>query len=235
VANNFICNAGTQELTITRYDVPSYPSSRVNIIANAFERGEMWKIAVPRPPVTSTADIDDASVYIFGNYAFGSGVNDDWDLVGVVVYGSGGYVPLSMSKRRTTPWPDDATFPVTIDPAASVKNLVLSGAGATFPCRDELDERLVDQARDSVGKLGFGAFPAIPVRLPLIYYYPTLAGATPLDDTDSDGMPDDWEIARSLNPNDDADGILDDDSDGYTNLEEYLNEIVESSPNSCNP
>ena len=44
-------------------------------------------------------------------------------------------------------------------------------------------------------------------------------------DTDADGMPDAWEKAHSLNPNA-ADNNGDFDSDGYTNLEEYINEIA---------
>jgi hypothetical protein len=42
-------------------------------------------------------------------------------------------------------------------------------------------------------------------------------------DTDKDGMPDDWEKAHGLNPNDPADANADPDKDGYTNLEEFLN------------
>jgi len=41
------------------------------------------------------------------------------------------------------------------------------------------------------------------------------------DDTDGDGMPDDWELANGLNPReDDSNGDL--DGDGFTNLHEYL-------------
>ncbi|MDB6078811.1 MAG: hypothetical protein JWO82_2558, partial [Akkermansiaceae bacterium] len=39
---------------------------------------------------------------------------------------------------------------------------------------------------------------------------------------DFDGMPDSWEIANYLDPNDPNDGEIDADTDGYTNLEEYL-------------
>ncbi len=39
---------------------------------------------------------------------------------------------------------------------------------------------------------------------------------------DFDGMPDDWETANYLDPNDPYDGEIDADTDGYTNLEEYL-------------
>lgn len=38
-------------------------------------------------------------------------------------------------------------------------------------------------------------------------------------------MPDAWELANGLNPNDAADGALV-QGDGYTNLEHYLNSLV---------
>ena len=43
-------------------------------------------------------------------------------------------------------------------------------------------------------------------------------------------MPDDWEIAHSLNPADAADRNLLDEN-GYTRLENYLNGLVEQNPN----
>ena len=55
--------------------------------------------------------------------------------------------------------------------------------------------------------------------------WPTLASAPAPADTDHDGIPDDWETANGLNPNDASDGAAT-ASDGYTNLEHYLNAIV---------
>ena len=42
-------------------------------------------------------------------------------------------------------------------------------------------------------------------------------------DTDGDGMPNRWENRKGLDPDNAADGALDPDKDGYTNLEDYLN------------
>jgi hypothetical protein len=39
-------------------------------------------------------------------------------------------------------------------------------------------------------------------------------------------MPDDWEASNRLDPANSADGPLDQDGDGYTNVEEYLNSLV---------
>jgi hypothetical protein len=44
---------------------------------------------------------------------------------------------------------------------------------------------------------------------------------TVLADSDHDGLPDEWEVAHGLNPNDPTDAVLDLDQDGQTNLEEY--------------
>lgn len=55
--------------------------------------------------------------------------------------------------------------------------------------------------------------------------WPTLNSLPAPADSDGDGMPDEWETANGLNPDDGSDGVLRGD-DGYTNLENYLNSIV---------
>ncbi len=56
--------------------------------------------------------------------------------------------------------------------------------------------------------------------------WPEMAAGTPPKDSDDDGMPDDWETANGLNPNDPSDANGDADGDGYTNIEEYINGLI---------
>ena len=110
--------------------------------------------------------------------------------------------------------------------AAEAYQSVLAGAGATLPVRDPVDVRTVNMVITGVATNGAHTNG-------IINYpdeaggYPTIAVVSrPADwDTDQDGMPDYWEIEHGLNPNDPADRNGDFDNDGYSNLEEYLNEL----------
>lgn len=57
-------------------------------------------------------------------------------------------------------------------------------------------------------------------------------------DSDGDGMPDQWELAYGLDPNDPSDANLDPDGDGFTNVEEYVGgtePIVDEPPEYVEP
>jgi hypothetical protein len=126
----------------------------------------------------------------------------------------------------------DANEPFAVSsplPEQSAKDAyenVLKYAGAIFPKRDGVDERVVNETRTgtAIGKGVFGR-PGIidmPVAVGGWSQYKTVA--PPLD-TDEDGMPDEWEKKNGLNPNDanDRNKI---DKNGYTMLENYLNELA---------
>ena len=82
--------------------------------------------------------------------------------------------------------------------------------------RDSADARLIEQVRAGTGKMINSQSE--------VGGWPDLAhGDAPID-TDHDGMPDEWERSHGLNPNDPADRNADPDGDGYTNLEECINQ-----------
>ena len=96
---------------------------------------------------------------------------------------------------------------------------ILAQAGASSP-RDAVDERIIADIRNGTGRVidsqeQVGGWPRLPFSIPP-------------RDTDRDGMPDDWEEERQLDPKNSEDRNGDRDHDGFTNLEEYLNSLVDS-------
>lgn len=103
---------------------------------------------------------------------------------------------------------------------------VLAYAGASLH-RDEYDQVVTNDARE--GKASFTSTGIIDnqdqVVLPSgVKGWPELKSLEAPVDTDGDGMPDEWEKANGLDPNDAADGNA--LVDGYTNLEIYMNSLV---------
>lgn len=103
---------------------------------------------------------------------------------------------------------------------------VLASAGATLPIRDAVDVRTVNMVSTGIATNGWKTN-GIIVHPDEVGGYPAIAVVTrPANwDTDQDGMPDTWEADHGLNPNNATDRNSDFDNDGYTNLEEYLNEL----------
>jgi hypothetical protein len=110
---------------------------------------------------------------------------------------------------------------VLASPAAQAYARAVQHAGASLH-RDAVDQRLI-QELTSLGKLGeiIRDENQAPMAGP-----GTVQGGPALPDTDRDGMPDAWELRHQLNPRDAADRHLDPDHDGYSNLEEYLQQLV---------
>jgi len=105
---------------------------------------------------------------------------------------------------------------VTTTDALTARAEVLAKAGATLPARDSVDQRIITDVTNKTGH-----WITNPAN---VGGWPTLAAGTPPVDTDHDGMPDTWELAHGLNPSNPSDGPQDADGDGYTNLEEFLNQ-----------
>jgi len=94
---------------------------------------------------------------------------------------------------------------------------VLVEAGAHPWRRDAADRRVVEQVRSRSGK--------IVNATSEVGGLPTLATEPAPMDSDEDGMADEWELSRGLNPRDPSDRNKTGDG-GYTQLEIYLNELA---------
>jgi hypothetical protein len=106
--------------------------------------------------------------------------------------------------------------PVARDPAPQAYARVLDTAGASL-ARDAVDRKVVEGVRTHTGRIiddeaqdgGWPALKSLPAPV----------------DSDNDGMPDDWERARGLDPAR-ADGAADRNHDGWSNLEEYFDQLA---------
>jgi len=177
--------------------------------------------------------------YVNGNVVEGNErvTKDNWDGgVQVEEEPDAGAYKDKMKWNKPLPMPE-----LTIIPALQAKDFVLANAGCTLPVRDPVDKRIVEQVK--TGKIVVSDKVVAPTtqfkhrRLPLDSYkigiitdisqvggYPDYKG-TPYKDSDNDGMPDDYEIKNKLNPNDPSDAAKI-TSSGYSNIEVYLNSVV---------
>jgi hypothetical protein len=119
-------------------------------------------------------------------------------------------------KFQSAPFPYPA--PAKLYTAPEAVEVVLNGAGASKK-RDSVDAALVAEVR-SWGTKGALISDEASVGGP-----GTIAGGTAPVDSDGDGIPDAWESANGLNPNDASDGMKI-ASNGYANLENYVNSLV---------
>ncbi len=120
--------------------------------------------------------------------------------------------------RADKPYPSSY---LEIQPAEEAYAYVLDHAGATRPVRDAVDQRIVQMVR--TGTVTYAPGKGIITDIEQVGGYPEYAGA-PYADSDRDGMPDDWELSNGLDPSNATDAVADLNDDGYTNIEEFLND-----------
>jgi len=112
-------------------------------------------------------------------------------------------------------------MPINQQTAEDAYQAVLKYAGCSLPNRDALDARIMEEVRTGTATKGDNGY----VNNPMVSGgWPELKSLPAPTDTDHDGMPDEWETKKDLNPNDASDGnkVA---ADGYTMLETYLNSI----------
>ena len=127
------------------------------------------------------------------------------------------------------------TGQVTTHSAAEAYEKVLAYVGASL-YRDEIDARYMEEAKTGTAtyKGSITNSPGIIDKVSDVKGYTEAnfgTGTRPADfDTDKDGIPDEWEKANGLNPNDASDALTYslDEKGYYTNIEVYANSLVEN-------
>lgn len=158
---------------------------------------------------------------------------------------AGGVQPADMTREEAVKTlkvdaPLEYSQPEKIMTADEAYAHVLANVGATIPCRDAIDAKVINDV--TTGLPGYAEdakvytspyskrrLPADSYKLGIITNPQQMGGmpeykGTPRVDTDGDGMPDDWEKANGLNPNDKADATVLTES-GYMNVELYINDL----------
>ena len=104
---------------------------------------------------------------------------------------------------------------------------IIDSVGASLPARDDVDQYLIDELA-SFGTSGSNGGISDETTLPHKGTGVVSPGNKP-QDTDGDGIPDEWETANGLNPNDASDAVKV-AANGYLNIENYSFTITEAYP-----
>lgn len=222
-------------------------NSFYNMINNYFKPGPItpigkpisYRILKPEAGRDKNRPLSFGKAYVNGNIIHGNAkvTKDNWD--------GGVQLKEEVDVAKFLPLiKSDEAFkmpPVTVMDTKKAYTFVLDNVGANFPKRDAVDARVIKTVQ--TGKAIYAkdapefVSPYVKRRLPADSYKQGIitdirqVGGLPeykgeaVVDSDGDGMPDAWEVANGLNPNDPADANMDCNGDGYTNIEKYINGI----------
>jgi hypothetical protein len=230
--------------------------AKFNIFNNYYKPGPVtdlkdpisYRILKPESGRSKLPYVVFGRAYVNGNIIHGNEkvTKDNWDGGVQVENKKGELMTFEEAKPYFATMRSDKPFPmakISVLPAQDAYNYVLTNVGANLPKRDPVDTRVIEQVR--TGKIVYKEGVKLPEtqfkhrRLPIDSYkmgiitdisqvggYPEYKGK-PYKDSDNDGMPDDWETKNGLNPKDASDASKDKNNDGYTNIEDFLNSVVD--------
>ncbi|MCB1094715.1 MAG: pectate lyase [Verrucomicrobiae bacterium] len=210
--------------------------TNINMVANYYKPGPATTPGNLRHTIASPSARDGLADlgkwFITNNVVEGNDqvTADNWDGGVSARGGSEAIAALKLDE----PWPAMAINQQTAEEAYEA---VLKNVGATLPKRDSVDARIIQEVRDGVATYEGAAYKekkkvtdmsvitGIIDSQSEVGGWPELKSIPAPADTDQDGMPDDWETEKGLNPNDASDGNKIGD-DGYTMLELYINGAI---------
>ena len=181
------------------YNADTDSIARYNLVGNYYLEGSDSRAAI-----AFNESNPYASMYLAGNWMNGKRVEDPLSIVRLPE-------GVALADREH---PHESAVTQAADAAF---HAVLERAGASL-VRDSVDQRIVTEVMEGSGR--------IIDAVSDVGGWPAHVSAPAPADSDDDGMPDAWEARFGLDRDDPSDGALDPDGDGYTNLEDYLNSLV---------
>lgn len=195
-----------------------------NIINNYFKYGPSTNKSVKSRVVNpyKTSSIPYGKYFLAGNYVDGAPdvSNNNW--IGVTM--NGGTEADKAQSKMLMPF---SAIDLPAQQAKDTYELVLKNAGASFPKRDTLDERIIQDVKNRTGNLidVQGGYPHGTAYEFTATAWPALQSAPSSPDSDYDGMPDTWEKANGL----DAvtyNANIHTLHKHYDNIEVYINSLI---------
>lgn len=243
--NNVIFNWGYQ----TAYGT----FGRVNYVNNYFKKGLSTKGGHRYISISSGTEPKNYRFYLKGNKMVnpdGSDYNtamneDNW--IGVD-YGSAGFTRTDYEVTTPLRVNDVNGNDASVVPNAQTADeafetvLAYAGAGISADERPKIDKQVMEEARTGNGYLTGGrdfstltssdtalneAIEKYDIKqMNYDEYYPPAITEKTIVDSDNDGMPDEWELMRGLDPNNASDAKGDYLGQGYNNIEYYINDLT---------
>ena len=185
----------------------------INMVGNYYKPGP----ASEHHRFLDVADDGTGRYYVSGNVLEGDDAvtKDNWSGVG------GKHAPLSCKVDQPYTF-----IPIQEQRPEEAYQLVLKNVGCSHK-RDTYDRSVIEQVEKGEAWFGNKGIIDTPEQAG---GWPVLKGKKAPKDTDKDGMPDKWERKHGLNPNDATDATQYSLDKTYTNLEIYMNGLVESVP-----
>lgn len=215
----------------------------LNYVNNTLKAGNSTTGGYHWMNVDSSTSPENFKVYCDGNRlinkdgSFHSITNDNWS--GVSVKESIGITKddlYSSTPFQTIVNGTDVSSVNDVESAeASYEHVVsFAGNGIAPEKRTAIDRQCADETKNGTGSCsGTSDYDSSETNLDkyniqcgVTYDYPDAVLTKTITDSDNDGMPDEWEIARGLNPNDASDTNGDYCGQGYTNIEYYINDLT---------
>ncbi len=198
--------------------------------------------------VDSSTSPENFSIYATGNRmlnqdgsVYDTVTSDNWN--GISVKDGLGITKdgiKSTTAFQTTVNGENVSTALTCESAeASYENvLTYAGNGISSDLRTAIDQQSAYECRTGTGNMSGTAtydeatddekskLDGYNIQCGVTYDYPDAVLTKTITDSDNDGMPDEWELARGLNPDDASDTNGDYCGQGYTNIEYYINDLT---------